>query len=103
MEMSQEDLLPDGMPTMQAYEVISTEFSSGSGTSYTILVETAPRHANSTEIRDLRNPEALRFMKSVANDLESLNRISSVSGPSDLFKDIPAGQAGVEETLRTLG
>lgn len=103
-QMSQEDLLPDSMPTMEAFSVISSEFSTASGTSYTILVETAPQYPNSTEIRDLRRPEALRFMKAVSDDLSSRDKISSVSGPSDLFRgSIPSSKTRVEQAFRTLG
>lgn len=105
VEQSQEDLLPDSVPTMQAFNVISAEFSSNSGTSYTVLVETSPEYRNSTEIRDLRNPKALRFMKSVSSDIESYDRIDSVSDPSNLFRngDIPSSKSEVEETFNLLG
>ncbi|QKQ98541.1 MMPL family transporter [Candidatus Nanohaloarchaea archaeon] len=103
-QMSQEDLLPDSMPTMEAFSVISSEFSTASGTSYTILIETAPQYPNSTEIRDLRQPEALRFMKAVSDDLSSRDKISSVSGPSDLFRgSIPSSKTRVDQAFRTLG
>ena len=42
VEQNQEDLLPDSIPVMKAFNVISAEFSSNSGTSYTMLVETSP-------------------------------------------------------------
>lgn len=103
VEQNQEDLLPDSIPTMAAFNTISAEFSSDSGTSYTILVETDPQYANSNEVRDLRNPDALRFMDAVSNDLESMDKISSVSSPSNLFQQIPSSKAGVRETFSTLG
>lgn len=102
-EMSQEDILPDSLPVMAAYDRISSEFSSSSGTSYTLLIETAPNYANSTEIRDLRNPRALRFFKSVSSDLRSFDDIRTVSGPSDLFRNIPSGMSESRQVFRRLG
>lgn len=104
VEQNQEDLLPDSIPVMKAFNVISAEFTSNSGTSYTMLVETSPRYSNSTEVRDLRNPEALRFFRSVSSDLESLDDIRSVSGPSDLFRgSIPPTKSEVKRTFSILG
>lgn len=102
-EMSQEDILPDSIPVMSAYDRISAEFSSGSGTTYTVLVETSPEHANSNEVRDLRNPEALRFFSSVSNDLRSVDDIRTLSGPSDLFTDIPSGSSESKQVFKQLG
>ncbi|MFB6166669.1 MAG: MMPL family transporter [Candidatus Nanohaloarchaea archaeon] len=103
VEMSQEDILPDSMPTMEAFNTITAEFGSRSGTSYTILVETAPRYPDSTEVRDLRNPQVLRFLRSISNDIQALNDVRSVSGPSDLFKEIPSSRDETREAFRRLG
>lgn len=102
-QQNQEDLLPDSIPTMKAYETISAEFSSGSGTTYNVLVEAEPQYANSTEIRDLRSPEALRYMESASEDLRAVDKISSVSGPGDLFSDLPSGKSETRQILETLG
>jgi hypothetical protein len=103
VEQNQEDLLPDSLPTMQAFSTISAEFSSDSGTTYTVLVEANPQYSNSNEIRDLRNPEAIRFMRAVSNDIESVDRVSSVSSGSDLFQDIPSDKQGVQNVFNRLG
>jgi hypothetical protein len=103
VEQNQEDLLPDGLPVMEAFEVINAEFSSTAGTTYTILVETSPQYQNSTEVRDIRDPRALRYMETISNDISSINQISSVSSPTDLFKDLPSSQRESERTLNTLG
>lgn len=103
-EQSQDDLLPESLPTMQAFNTISAEFSSGSGTTYTILIETNPQYANSTEIRDMRSPESLRFIEAVSKDIESMDKIRSVSGPAGLFQDgVPSSKADVKQALNTLG
>jgi len=104
VEQNQEDLLPDSLPTMQAFSTISAEFSSDSGTTYTVLVEANPQYSNSNEIRDLTwNPEAIRFMRAVSNDIESVDRVSSVSSGSDLFQDIPSDKQGVQNVFNRLG
>lgn len=103
VDQNQEDLLPDNMPTMQAFETISAEFSSGGGTSYTVLVATEPRYPNSNEVRDMRDPRALRYMEGVTEDLRSFDRINSVSGPTDLFTDIPSSKSRVRERMTVMG
>lgn len=102
-DMSQEDILPNSIPVMAAYDRTSAEFSSNSGTSYTMLVETGPEYVNSTEIRDMRNPEALRFFRAVSNDLRKIDEIRTVSSPDNLFRDIPSGKSEVKETFLQLG
>lgn len=103
VDQNQEDLLPDNMPTMQAFETISSEFSSGGGTGYTVLVSAEPDYPNSNEVRDIRDPRTLRYMEGVTNDLRSMDRINSVSGPTDLFTDIPPSQSEVRERMNTMG
>jgi len=103
VEQNQEDLLPESLPTMAAFETISSEFSSGSGTSYTVLIETDPEYANSSEIRDLRSPEVLRFTQLVSDDIRAYDRIDSVSGPSTLFDEIPTSRSGIKDAMDTLG
>ncbi|MFB6199364.1 MAG: MMPL family transporter [Candidatus Nanohaloarchaea archaeon] len=103
VEQSQEDILPDSMPVMKAFDTISEEFPSNTGTSYTVLIQTDPDHPNSNEVRDIRNPEALRYVKTVSNDLRSFDKIVSVSSASQLFQEIPSSKRKVQQTLSTLG
>ena len=88
VEQNQADLLPDSIDSVAAFEVIGAEFGQGGGGStYTVLFETGPEYANSTEIRDIRNPEFLNYLETVSNDLSSMNDVVSVSSAADLVSD----------------
>lgn len=88
VEQNTNDLLPDSIDSVAAFDVISSEFSQGSGgSSYTILFETAPEHPNSTEIRDVREPELLNYLETVSNDIGSMKEVTSVSSAADLVQE----------------
>ena len=88
VEQSNEDLLPDTINSVSAFEVIGAEFGQGGGGStYTILFETDPEHPNSTEIRDVRDPELMTYLERVSNDLYSMKEVVTVSSAADLVED----------------
>jgi len=88
VEQNNEDLLPDTIESVEAFDIIGAEFGqSGGGSTYTILIETAPNHGNSNEIRDVRDPRLLNYMETVSNDISSFNNVVDVSSPSDLVNE----------------
>jgi predicted RND superfamily exporter protein len=88
VEQNNEDLLPDTIESVDAFDIIGAEFGqSGGGSTYTILIETAPNHKNSNEIRDVRNPRLLNYMETISNDISSFNEVVDVSSPSDLVQE----------------
>jgi predicted RND superfamily exporter protein len=89
VEQNNQDLLPDSISSVAAFDVISSEFGQGNGgsASYTVLFEVKPDYANSTEIRDVRDPEMIEYLETVSNDLSSMNQIVTVSSASDLVDD----------------
>lgn len=88
VEQSNEDLLPDTIASVSAFEVIGAEFGQGGGGStYTILFETDPEYPNSTEIRDVRDPELMTYLERVSNDLSSMKEVVTVSSAADLVED----------------
>ena len=103
VEQQTEDFLPDSEPVIDSFITLSAEFSEAGGTRYTILIETSPDHANSNEIRDVRNPEFLRYVETISNDIRALDKVSSVDTPSGLFSDIPSSKQDVSNTLSELG
>jgi predicted RND superfamily exporter protein len=103
VEQNEEDILPDSIPSVAAFNTIQAEFSSAEPTTYTILLETAPRYANSTEVRDVRNPRFLRYVETISNDIERLDRVSSVSSPTDLFDQLPASKRQTRTALDQIG
>ena len=85
VNQSNEDFLPDTIDSVRAFDIIGAEFGrGGGGSTYTVLFETGPNYANSTEIRDVRNPELLRYIETVSNDISKFNDEVTVSTPTDL-------------------
>lgn len=88
VEQNQEDLLPDSIASVAAFDVIGAEFGQGGGGStYTILFETDPEYANSNEIRDVREPEFMEYLETVSNDLSKMEDIVTVSSAADLVSN----------------
>ena len=87
VEQNQADLLPDSIDSVGAFDVIGAEFGQSSGgTTYTILFETEPFYANSTEVRDVRDPEFLTYLETVSGDLSSMRDVVTVSSAADLIE-----------------
>jgi len=97
------DLLPDSMPAIAAFDILETEFPLAGGTSYTVLIETAPRYPNSTEIRDVRDPRLIRFTDRLASAYRSIDTVQDVSGPADMFSELPRTRGDVQSVLDVVG
>lgn len=104
VEQNQADLLPDSIDSVAAFEVISAEFGQGGGggATFTVLFETSPNYANSTEIRDVRTPELLRYIERVSNDLSSMNEVATVSSAADLVSE-PSSKREASRQLQESG
>ena len=103
VEQNQADLLPDSIDSVAAFDVIGAEFGQSSGvTTYTILFEAAPNYANSTEVRDVRNPDFLIYLETVSNDLSSMKEVVTVSSAVD-FVDEPATKREASMELQQSG
>lgn len=94
-----EDFLPESIKSVEAYDTITAEFGSAEGTTFTVLLETSPEYANSNEVRDIRNPRVIHYVKSVTDDLSEDERIASVSGVDELFATIPSSLAETKDVL----
>ncbi len=103
VEQNTQDLLPDTIDSIAAFDVISAEFGQGGGgTTYTVLFETSPEYANSTEIRDVRNPEMLNYLERLSNDLSKMDNVVTVSSAADLVSN-PSTKRNVSQQLRKSG
>jgi predicted RND superfamily exporter protein len=103
VNQSNEDFLPDTIESVRAFDIIGAEFGrGGGGSTYTVLFETSPNYANSTEIRDVRNPELLRYIETISNDLSKFNDVVMVSSPTDLV-DNPSTTREASKQLRESG
>ena len=102
-EQDVNDFLPESYESITALNKIEAEFSSAEATTYTILIETDPEYSNSTEIRDIRNPKALRYIKMVSEEAENFDKVTNVESPTDLFREIPPTKRKVQQNLDQLG
>ena len=88
VNQNNEDFLPDTIDSVKAFDIIGSEFGrGGGGSTYTVLFETNPDHANSTEIRDIRESEVLQYIETVSNDISKFNDVVTVSTPTDLISN----------------
>lgn len=103
VEQETEDLLPDSIDSIAAFDTLSKEFSAAGGTRYTVLVETSPSYSGSDEPRDIRNPEAIRYLTATSNDIGRIDGVSSVSSPAQLFPKQPSTEAEAQQFLERAG
>jgi len=103
VEQTTSDFLPDSFSSIQAFNTIQAEFGSAEATRYTILLESDPASSSSNEIRDMRDPRVLRYIQLIESETRSLDRVTGVESPANLFDDIPSSQKKVEESLNQLG
>lgn len=97
-----EDFLPDSFPVIQAFETISQEFGQQS-TTYKILIETQPTYSNSTEPRDIRNPEILKYIKRIKQESKQTRYVTTVNTPLDQFKTPPTTLSESRRAFKQLG
>lgn len=98
-----EDFLPDTVESVEAFDVIAAEFGQGGGGStYTVLFESAPNYPNSTEVRDVRDPELIRYIRTVSNDIESIKEVVNVNSAADLV-ETPSTRREVSRQLEESG
>ncbi|EHK00940.1 hypothetical protein HRED_10472 [Candidatus Haloredivivus sp. G17] len=91
------------MESVEAFDVIGAEFGQGEGgTTYTVMLESSPSYANSTEIRDVRDPELLRYIETISNDIESIDDVVTVNSAADLVES-PASKREAIKQLQESG
>lgn len=83
----------------QTHEMIEDQFP-GSLRKLTIVVETKPRYANSEEIRDIRDPEVLRYVDLLAERAKLVHGVVSAESAADVIKEANDGQ--IPNSLRSV-
>lgn len=83
----------------QTHEMIEDQFP-GSLRKLTIVVETKPRYANSEEIRDIRDPEVLRYVDLLAERAKLVHGVVSAGSAADVIKEASDGQ--IPSSLRSV-
>jgi len=90
----------------QTYEILKDQFP-GSLRRVTIVVETKPRYASSEEIRDIRDPEVLRYLDLLAERAKLVHGVVNAESAADVIKEendgqIPNSLRGVKSLLKEL-
>ena len=96
---SQKDWLPEDVEVVSTYELIADQFA-GSFSSSTIAVQTEPRYAKSDEIRDVRDPEVLRYVDLLAERAKLVYGVVSAESAADVIKGVNGGR--IPSSLRSV-
>ncbi|MEA2074328.1 MAG: efflux RND transporter permease subunit [Euryarchaeota archaeon] len=92
---SQKEMLPEDIEVINTFELIADQFA-GSFVTSTIAVETtAPRYAKSDEIRDVRDPEVLRYVDLLAERSKLVYGVVSAESAADVIKEANGGRIPV--------
>jgi predicted RND superfamily exporter protein len=96
---SQKDFLPQDIDVVKTFNLISDQFA-GSLSSSTIVVETDPSYARSDEIRDMREPEALRYVDVLAKRAKLVYGVLDAESGADVIKEANGGR--IPSSLRSV-
>jgi len=96
---SQKDWLPEDIEVINTFELIADQFA-GSFSSATIVVEAAPGYAGSDEIRDVRDPEVLRYVDVLAERAKLVYGVVSAESAADVIKEANGGK--IPSSLRSV-
>ena len=97
--MSQEDMLPDDVEVIETLVLVSDQFA-GTFSSLTLVVEIDPSYAQSTEIRDVRDPEVLRYADALVARAKLVYGIIDATSAADVIKDANGGK--IPSSLRSV-
>jgi hypothetical protein len=97
---TQKAMLPEDIEVLNTFELIADQFA-GSFSSSTIAVQTEPRYAKSDEIRDVRDPEVLRYVDLLAErSVQFIPGVTSAESAADVIKEVNGGR--IPSSLRTV-
>ena len=96
---TQKAWLPEGIEVINTFELIADQFAGSFATS-TIAVETEPRYAKSDEIRDVRDPEVLRYVDLLAERAKLVYGVVGAESAADVVKGVNGGR--IPPSLRSV-
>ncbi|MFO7966703.1 MAG: MMPL family transporter [Archaeoglobaceae archaeon] len=101
---SQEAMLPEDIEVVETFELIIDQFA-GSLSSSTVVIESEPKYAGSSEIRDMRDPEIIRYSGMLEERAELIHGVTSADSAASVIKQtnngsIPASLKSVKTLLR---
>jgi len=88
--ISYKDMLPENVEEINAINYIGDEFGT-SGESVMIIAEINPKYANSDEVRDIRDPEVIKYIDILEQKIRKMQGVASVTGVSDILKEMNSG------------
>ncbi|MFP4558177.1 MAG: efflux RND transporter permease subunit [Archaeoglobaceae archaeon] len=102
--MSQEDMLPEDIEVVETFELIADQFV-GSFSGSTIIIESEPSYANSSEIRDMRDPEIIQYAGMLEERAELIHGVTSAESAATAIRQandgrIPSSLKSVKLLLR---
>lgn len=83
------DTLPDDIPVIQAFNIIEDNF--GGSDSIMIAVEINPQIRASNEVRDIREPEVMKYLYLLTKLSEHTTDVISASSAGTIIKDLNGG------------
>ena len=89
--MSQEDMLPEEVEVVETLQLVSDQFA-GTFSSSTIVVEIDPSYTHSDEVRDVRDPEVLRYVDALARRTKLIYGVVDATSAADVIKDANGGE-----------
>jgi len=96
---SQKAWLPEDIEVIDTFELIADQFA-GSFATATIAVEISPRYAQSDEIRDVRDPEVLRYVDLLAERAKLVYGVVGAKSAADVVKE--ANEGRIPPSLRSV-
>lgn len=96
---TQKDWLPENIEVVNTFELIADQFA-GSLTTSNIAVETSPKYARSEEIRDVRNPEVLRYVDLLSERAKLVYGVVDAESAADVIKEANGGR--IPSSLRSV-
>lgn len=96
---SQKAWLPEDIEVINTLDLIADQFA-GSFVTSTIVVETEPRYAKSDEIRDVRDPEVLRYVDLLAERAKLVHGVVSAESAADVIREVNGGR--IPPSLRSV-
>ncbi len=88
--MSYRDMVPENVEEIDAIFFIADEFGTY-GESAMVVAEINPAYANSTEVRDIRDPEVIRCLDVLEQKIRKMQGVISVTGAADVLRELNSG------------
>ena len=86
VSMDYKDMLPDDIEVMQTMDIIANQF--GGADTAMIAIEIDPQYKNSDEIRDVRNPEVIKYLYLLGESIALVDDVTSVTSAASILKQI---------------